>query len=157
MNIGVTGVKFLPVCWYENANFFPGIHQKNSMQITIFLILMTNFGINQYKFFVHWFKRLALQIGLLVLHYRILTSFWVILNLLDLLHPYQNLALFLWIGVHNSTYSTNFYLFVIILPTVKPTWKSLIHTKKIEEVNINASNTVDSGNSKLGFVTNFVY
>ena len=86
--------------------------------LTIFLILMTNFGINQYKFFVHWFKRLALQIGLLVLHYRILTSFWVILNLLDLLHPYQNLALFLWIGVHNSTYSTNFYPFVIILPTV---------------------------------------
>ena len=86
--------------------------------LTIFLILMTNFGINQYKFFVHWFKRLALQIGLLVLHYRILTSFWVILNLLDLLHPYQNLALFLWIGVHNSTYSTNFYLFGIILPTV---------------------------------------
>ena len=52
------------------------------------------------------------------MHYRILTSFCMILNLLGFLHPYQNFALFLQFGVHNSTYSTNFYPFVIILPTV---------------------------------------
>ena len=56
---GVSGVKFLPVCWYENANFFPGIHLKNSMQITNFVIFMTIFGINQYNFLVLGFKRLA--------------------------------------------------------------------------------------------------
>ena len=59
LNIGVTGVKFLPVCWYEHANFFPGIHQKNSIQITNFVIFMTTFSINQYNFLVLGFKRLA--------------------------------------------------------------------------------------------------
>ena len=59
LNIGVTGVKFLPVCWYENANFFSGIHLKKSIQITNFVIFMTTFSINKYKFLVLGFKRLA--------------------------------------------------------------------------------------------------
>ena len=59
LNIGVPGVKFLPVCWYENANFFLGIRLKNSIQITNFVIFMTTFSINQYNFLVLGFKRLA--------------------------------------------------------------------------------------------------
>ena len=59
MNIGVTGLKFLPVCWYENANFFPGIRLKNAIQITNFVIFMTTFVINQYNLLVLGFKRLA--------------------------------------------------------------------------------------------------
>ena len=55
----VVQMEFLPVCWYENANFFPGIHLKNAMQITNFVILITIFGINQYNFLVLGFKILA--------------------------------------------------------------------------------------------------
>ena len=59
LNIGVTAVKFLPVCCYENANLFAGTGLKNSIQITNFIIFMATFSVNQYNFLVLGFKRLA--------------------------------------------------------------------------------------------------
>ena len=50
-------MKFLPVCWYENANFFPGIHLKNSVQITNFVIFMTTFAIKSIQFFGTWIQK----------------------------------------------------------------------------------------------------
>ena len=57
LNIGVTGVKFLPVCWYENANFFSGIHQKKINSNNKFCNFYDNFWHQSIQIFGTWIQK----------------------------------------------------------------------------------------------------
>ena len=57
LNIGVTGVKFLPVCWYENANFFSGIHLKKINSNNKFCNFYDNFWHQSIQIFGTWIQK----------------------------------------------------------------------------------------------------